>query len=687
MWRQVVLLSLAVVCFYGQVARAQENPLKISVRSEWEGVRSSAPISLRAFLKWPKNDLLEGHLQFNTFVDQQKISHWTSPDTALSASEQYLRFMTPRPVLEDKYERYVLEAEFFGTNRIFPPEQLDVEVPVRQKRAMVVAIVLDNRSTTPAGLYSELSSNPFERPLSLQAYLGAEEASDLEVYLSRVNPVDLPTESLRYLGLDALLISHDMLDVLRPNQLDSLRTWIMAGGSLALIQTSQLRGESETFVKDLTRHPWTIRQKSARQLPEAVQVYAPGVGQFVHVTEPLRGESAEWASVAHLLLRLTPDRASEIANSGQLKLSAEPRGRGVVRGIVQVEPVIEGPMEPLVRFNYSNLSRVLIPDTIRGMPIWLAASVLAGCLVCVGPVDYFLLGAIRKRRWTWALFPAVALGFTGWMAHLAAEHNGRNDSRNWISIVDLTADNEVVRTSRIELTYGASGRTVQHEVKNQWWTDLKEEDLRSALEKTMEDVMGARNRFAARAMNRTPESVSGERLSYSGNVPGHYVVEEPVRQWAPRMQRITTLGADPELAEFHRPQLPWTKLATREPREISEFLRKTLPPEWQTVWWMIQSPTRRSGWTQLQKDRPISEQMNDVLKTIGDLLGESWQPVNRSTPAIRTHRGVFSLVTELAPTAGPDCEDLVITSRPMLVLVNEVAPDRFLTYRVVLPPE
>ena len=220
MWRQVVLLSLAVVCFYGQVARAQENPLKISVRSEWEGVRSSAPISLRAFLKWPKNDLLEGHLQFNTFVDQQKISHWTSPDTALSASEQYLRFMTPRPVLEDKYERYVLEAEFFGTNRIFPPEQLDVEVPVRQKRAMVVAIVLDNRSTTPAGLYSELSSNPFERPLSLQAYLGAEEASDLEVYLSRVNPVDLPTESLRYLGLDALLISHDMLDVLRPNQLD-----------------------------------------------------------------------------------------------------------------------------------------------------------------------------------------------------------------------------------------------------------------------------------------------------------------------------------------------------------------------------------------------------------------------------------------------------------------------------------
>lgn len=687
MWRQLSLLFLGVVCSCGQMARAQENPLKISVRSEWEGVRTSAPISLRAFLKWPKNDLLEGYLQFNTFVDQQKISHWTSPETALSASEQYLRFMTPRPLLDTKFDRYVLEAEFFGQNRTFPPEQLDVEVPVRQKRAMVVAVVLDNRSTIPTGLYSELSSNPYERPLSLQSYLSGEEVSDLEVYLSRVNPVDLPTESLRYLGLDALLLSHDMLDVLRPNQLDSLRTWIMAGGSLALIETGELRDDSAAFAKELMRNAWTIEQMSARQLPDTVRVYAPGLGQFIHVTGPQRGESPEWARVAHLLLRLTSDRAVEIETSGQLRLRSEPRGQGVVRGLVQVEPVIEGPLEPLARFSYTSLSRALIPDTIRGMPFWLAASVLAGCLICVGPVDYFLLGALRKRRWTWALFPVVSLGFTGWMAHLAAEHNGRNDSRNWISVVDMTVDDEVVRTSRIELTYGASGRTVQHKVTNQWWADLKEEDLRTVHEKTMEENMGARNRFAARATNRNPTYAGDERLSYAGNVPGHYSVEEPVRQWSPRMQRITTLGADPELAEFHRPRLPWAQLTASEPHEVSEYLQKNLPPEWQTVWWKIQSPRRNMGWNQLQKDRPISDPMNDVLKTVADMLGESWRPVDRSTSALRMHRGVFSLVSELAPTAGPDCEDLVITSRPTLVMVNEVAPGRFLAYRVVMAPE
>ncbi|MFO1007455.1 MAG: hypothetical protein U0929_15950 [Planctomycetaceae bacterium] len=687
MGRQLVLLLLAVVCFYGQVARAQENPLKISVRSEWEGVRTSAPISVRAYLKWPKNELLEGHLQFNTFVDQQKISHWTSPETALSASEQYLRFMTPRPVLEGKYDRYVLEAEFFGKNRLFPPEQLDIEVPLRQKRAMVVAVVLDNRSPTPTGLYSELSLNPYERPLSLQGYLSGEEVSDLEVYQSRVNPVDLPTESLRYLGLDALLLSHDTLDVLRPNQLESLRTWIVAGGSLALIQTGELRDDAEVFVKDLMRNAWTIEQVSARKLPDSVQVYSPGLGQFIHVTERQRGESSEWARVAHLLLRLTPDRANEIGTSGQLKLRSDPRGLGEVRGIVQTEPVIEGPMEPLARFSYSALSRALIPDTIRGMPFWLAASVLAGCLICVGPVDYFLLGAIRKRRWTWAFFPVVALSFTGWMAHLAAEHNGRNDSRNWLSVVDLTPDNEVVRTSRIELTYGASGRTVQHEVKNQWWTDLKEEDLRTVLEKTTEEYTRTQNRFASRAMNRSAAYAGGERLSYMGNVPGHYLVYEPVRQWAPRMQRITTLGADPELAEFYRPQLSWAQLTASDPQKVNEYLQKTLPPEWQTVWWKIQSPRRNLGWNQLQKNRPIPDHMNDVLKTVADMLGESWRPVDRSASVTRMHRGVFSLVTELAPTAGPDCEDLVITSRPTLVMVNEVAPGRFLAYRVVMPPE
>ncbi len=687
MWRQLIVLFLGVVCLDGQFARAQENPLKISVRSEWEGVRSSAPLSLRAFLKWPKTELLEGYLQFNTFVDQKKISHWTSPETALSASEQFLRFMTPRPVLEDKYDRYVLEAEFIGHHRSFPPEQLDVEVPVRQKRAMVVGVVLDHRSTTLKGLYTELATNPFERPLMLQGYLDSSEATDLEVFMSRVSPVDLPTDSLRYLGLDALLLSHDMLDVLRPNQLEALRVWILAGGSLALIQTGEMKSEPAAFVTDLSRNVWTIDQKAARQLPSSLQVYAPGLGQLIHITEPMRGESPEWARVAHLLLRLTPDRAVEIETSGRLKLRSDPRAVGVVRGLVQVDPVIEGPLEPLARFNFSVLLRLLIPDAIRGMPFWLATSVLAGCLICVGPVDYYLLGVLRKRRWTWVLFPLVALGFTGWMAHLAAEHNGRNDSRNWISVVDMTSDNEVVRTSRIELTYGASGRTVKHEVKNQWWTDLKEEDLRTVHEKTMEEYMRARNRFASRAMNRDPTHVSGERLAYTGNVPGNYVVEEPVRQWDPRIQRITTLGADPLLAEFYFPQLSWAQLIASKPEEVSEYLQKALPPEWQTVWWKIQSPTRSAGWTRLQKDRPIPDQTNDVLKTISDLLGESWQPVQRSMPMVRMNRGVFSLVTELAPTAGSDCEDLVITSRPTLVMVNEVAPGRFLVYRVVMPPE
>ena len=466
MSRRLLLLCLFAVAISGRSAGAEESPLKVTVRREWEGARSSAPLSLRAFIKWDKSELLEGQLHVDAFLDETPLSRWTSPDTALSDSEQVIWFMTPRPLLEWQHQRYVLEAGFIGVNRSFEPEQLDVEVPVRRKRIMVVGIVVENRSTTPTGLGSKESPTAFERPLTLQNFLAKEEVSELQVSLSRVSPVDFPAESLRLLGLDALLLSHEMLDRMRPAQLDALRVWIMAGGSMALIQTGPLRSESRAFLTDLSCHEWTSESKLVRVIPSETRVYSPGLGQVIVVPQAIAGDSPEWARVAHLLLRVDPDRSSRMVRHSKLSLR-DPDRFEKMPNVTQIEQAGVGALEPQPRFNLNQLTEQLMPSSIRGMPFWLATSVLGGCLLIVGPGDYLLLGWLKRRRWTWVLFPAVALGFTGWMAQLAAEHNGRNDSRNWICVVDVTPENEVVRTSRLELTYGASGRNLAHAVQGQ----------------------------------------------------------------------------------------------------------------------------------------------------------------------------------------------------------------------------
>ncbi len=661
--RMLGLLGWVIAGLIG-VASAQDKPLKITVRREWEGARTSAPVSLRAFVKWDQSELLEGQLHVDSFVDSKSISRWSSNDIALSGSEQAIWFMTPRPVLVEQYERYVLQAQFLSQTRRFEMEQLDVEVPIRRRRVMVVGVLLAEGISTPIGLGAEGSLSAFEHPFLMQQSLKTDEGFALHVHPSHVKPADFPTDALRLLGLDALLMSHDQLNQLRSVQLEAIRTWVLAGGSLALIQTGRLESEARDFVQGLSREEWTQAARSARGLPDQATVYSPGLGQFIVVTRELAGDSPEWARVARLLLRVKPDVAQMLEASRKLSIQATAGSQY---------------LEPLARFDATELTNRLMPESIRGMPFGLAASVLACCLFCIAPGDYLLLGLLKRRKWTWALFPLVALGFTGWMAHLAAEHNGRNDSRTWISIVDVTPENEVLRTSRFELTYGASGRTVAHPVKNQWWVDVRQEDFAALPQVIM--VRGSGYLYGPAQQSRSPRSPSttdlGERLSYHGSVPVNYTVEEPVRQWAPQMQRITTLGPDPALADYPLPQIKWDTLLARDAQSLDSALSQSLRNVWPNAQWKIGKPSIFQKWSQ---NLPSTVQPNERTTAILQLVSGMCCHSPDQSP-----NGIYSLLTELSPTAGPDGEDLNITSRPTALIVNEVEPGRFVVLRVVFP--
>jgi hypothetical protein len=664
--RGLCLTGWAIATLFGSVASAQDKPLKVSIRREWEGARTSAPLSLRAYLKWQRPELLEGRLQVNAFVDSQPISRWTSNDTALSDSEQALWFMTPRPVLLEQYERYVLEAQFLSGTRSFDMEQLDVEVPVRRRRVMVVGVLLAEGTSTPMGLGAEGAPAAFEHPFLMQQSLLPAESFALHVHPSHVKPADFPADSLRLMGLDALLMSHDMLNQLRPAQLEAVQEWVMAGGSLALIKTGRMESASQEFVQALSRNEWTQATRLARGLPDQTTGFAPGLGQFIVASRELAGDSPEWARVARLLLRVQPEPARMLEQSRQLRIGES-----------------AGPqlLEPLPRFDANELTNRLMPESIRGMPFGLAASVLACCLFCIAPGDYLLLGLLRRRKWTWALFPIVALGFTGLMAHLAAEHNGRNDSRTWISIVDVTPENEVLRTSRFELTYGASGRTVAHAVKDQWWVDVRQEDFAAPPENTGLQTGGYNPQYWQDQMRRSSQSSQptelGERLSYHGSVPASYTVAEPVRQWAPRMQRITTLGADPALAEYPLPQIDWDAILSEEPQPMNLALRQSIETVWPNTHWIIDAPGNSQVWHHPTSAASGHERTQAVLQIVAGMCQRQ-----QSQPP-----GIFSLLSELSPTAGPEGEDLVITARPTCLIVNEVESGRYLVLRVVFPAD
>jgi len=649
------VISLAVLISLGLrlPGWAQEKPLKLSIRREWEGARSSAPLSLRVFAKWQRSELLEGRLHLKPFVDTRQISSWTGNEISLSDSELFVWTMSPRPIMTDT-TRYALQTELISEYPGLELEMLDVEVPVRSRRVMVVALIVEHGSSVPAGLGSAELPNAFERAFTLQDFVTPQDAAHLHLHLSRVDPKDFPDQPLRLTGLDAVLIPHDMLGRLRSNQLEALQRWVAAGGSMLVIRAGQLTASADEWLRDVSLTAWPRHAIRSRELPDNLSIFDIGLGQLLVLDRGLDGASAEWTRTAGQLLRLRQERTDELLGERKLSISATNDRR--TRDFEKLEPRGRISLQDVP--GRTNLQKLLMPESIRGMPFWLAASVLGLCLVCIGPLDYWVLGALRKRRWTWVMFPLVALGFTGWMAHLAADHNGRNDVRHWLSVVDVTPAGEVLRTSRLELTYGATGRVVPHEVSQQWWCDLRSEDLDSIYS------YGA-------------GSSTGQRLEYSGAVPFSYVVSEPVLQWTTRMQRITTLGADPDLAEYPLPQVDWKPMmqGIRSVQVPDAELQKQLGSL------QSQAPEAIIGVSRPGQAPVWKVDAGDTSRTAS--LAQGVLP--HLLASHDREDGIFYLLSELSPTAGPDCEDLVLTSRYCGLTLEEVEAGKFLLTRVIFP--
>src|SRR5690606_23173117 len=95
----------------------------------------------------------------------------------------------------------------------------------------------------------------------------------------------------------------------------------------------------------------------------------------------------------------------------------------------------------------------LLPESIQGLPLATVSGVLILFLLAIAPGDYYLLGKLGRRRWTWILFPSLSLLFTASTMWLARQHLGRSTFDHAITVVDLGRDGVPVKTSRFEMLY------------------------------------------------------------------------------------------------------------------------------------------------------------------------------------------------------------------------------------------
>jgi hypothetical protein len=406
---------------------------------------------------------------------------------------------------------------------------------------------------------------------------------------------EMPGTPLGYCSYDVVVLPGRGFSGMRERQLEAVEAWVRAGGGLLVAPDDRLKPYHMDFLR--------------RVDPAGEGRSGVGLGRCVVLrgNPSLTDVAEETAREAALFLwRFREQTLHEIAELGTWRLAGEPKDRN----------------EAEFRAFRSGLS-VLVPKEVRAIPLGVVLGILGAFVLCVGPLDYFVLGFWKRRQWTWIVFPCVSLGFTVLAVKVSEHYLGTEDHRNSMTFFDVDESGAVVRANRFEVVFASGRRRIRSEVDAAVTAPIW---LQSSGERAGGTVL--RGRF-----------------------PERYTLEFPVQQWKAECNRFLTIGGSAP----HRIDWSGERPACAD-AEIEVAYRFA-----------------GGGSTSLFGSSALAY----------DLLREGSLASTKSGSGYPGHRKRSSLVTAIAPAGGSGFEDLPILdpsdpTRSLLVAVIREGEDYFI---------
>ncbi len=498
-----------------EALRAEFSPLTLRPRT-------NAPAIFDIKLHRQGAGLLEGALEITFEVGGTVLLRQRTQELTLAAGTQSFRVITPPLARHEAHGGTEAHLRFVTKTVAVDLGLFPVEAPSWGTRNFVIAVSDGGRTgTREVALWQSLR-------LEGLIPVGGKLDKLVTTAPAFVAPEDFPTNPLAFFAFDLVLLEGDGFALLRQKQLAALSRWLEAGGSVCVLPGRGLKDEHVQFLNAFApaggAAPFSINDRGELTAPVGdPQLLRAGLGRLVIAGQPKKDglTGQRWVQAAAHLWKFRERRPSAV-NQWNFKLSSDDDRPGRRRKVEQ-------------------LLATLLPPTIRLISPGTLALVLVGFLVVVGPLDWFLLGALRRRRWTWVLFPLAATSFTALVIFEAGRALGRQDNLGTLTISDVGPGGRVLRASRFELLLAARDRQVTTEAQHAY-AALTE------LEAFNFNQRGRGNRGATTEPDVT---------SFSGQIPARYTFRQQVRQWTPQFNRITTLDAAPA-AEA----IPWTEFET-----------------------------------------------------------------------------------------------------------------------------
>ncbi|MFO1003833.1 MAG: hypothetical protein U0936_26175 [Planctomycetaceae bacterium] len=507
---------------------------------------------------------------------------------------------------------------------------------------------------------------------------------------------DLPVDPLSYCAFDVVLLSDGALARLNQDQLDGLSKWVRAGGSVCIVPDAPMKRMHLEMLRNLFAKPdvsgtglslndeGRLTVVSQENDPILMSHFGLGRALLLPAVESLESRlgKEDLGRVVAFLWKVRSDvgvwqgekwsNADYLQQLKNLGIDAQKDEKGLyltseVRSKLRVRYLLGEQVNGRYYFDFQRMNslfgiddrlnprtepllsvgeQLLLPEDSEMVPTWVIGLILTGYVLTIGPMDYFLLGWLHLRKYTWLVFPVVTLLFTFLTIAIAHSYMSSEDTGGRLVIVDVVDDGIPVRQTVLETLFLGAKTEITTDCKSQLVVQAEDSFTSADLQNMNTNV---------------PERKSDTPLNYSGHFPQNYSIRQEVQQWSPVSLR--TLSLEPEGVRL--PAIDWadsTLITTSEGNQrLKAALAKNVDAVHSAVIYHNGSPLVLLGpYTKAPPD--LANYFTNPTGTLraGSRSAAIDSLISYIPTAVPSQSGIFRLVSQIAPQGAGTFEDLAI---------------------------
>ena len=560
-------------------------------------IRSDSPIPSELLLNLKGRDLITGKLELVFLDGNATLAKITTDEITVIAGSQKKRIILP-PMVCMSGNAAIAKGTFIVENSRIDLGIVPIILPTNMERQICIGFCkpdnfvqadtaemaknlrpenfmpnlvkvkeLENKKGKKGNIVSFPSHVLGGGKIKLSSLLTSD-ISNVKSGISGVSTSLFPITPAACCAYDILVLDKEGFSYLGKKQLNALTQWILGGGAACIYLDDAACEEAHLeFFKRLDA--CCMNGKISAELSQTgqikfndgndnVSIFRTGLGRLAILKRrfktPEDFASEDWRSVAAFLWRIRDSRMTNFTSTGKFFSLDEEFTTDPNRSANISMDTLLYPFDDNYRHNsYDNSYDIsydnrydmqeLWPRTEqekkqRLIPLWFIIAIVLSFAIVAGPMDYFVLGKIKKRRLTWILFPAVSIAFALFTKLYSDNRLGLVDRKQTLHIYDVGKDDTVIFHEKYESNIPGKSRELTVHCKDEIWVT------------TTENM----NPYGCnpRNTNILEEDASPR---FSGALYGEYNTTRYIKQWIPSISKTFSFGA-PEGEVEHKWKFP-----------------------------------------------------------------------------------------------------------------------------------